>query len=656
MTEESTPEEAETTDAAAMSEAEQAMVDAAREIDFVVLPLACVNEGRGAPLGMGVQRWWAQEITRAGARAAAPVFTAMADQGGRQVPALMVYRDAWTEEQIREGVARFENAKHALVTEFHVAETGLKLSTRLLGVSADGFEEGQSWSFEGSANELPEKLFGILKQIASSTGRTVEHADAKTNFGTENEQAMLSFLVGLGNLSALQGRCVPATSDQLLNPLMDALQRDPQMDATMEALHAMVDILVQGQPDRSSVPLSVQAMSIAAQRREKDPDAWHHLALIARRLGDLPTAVNAFNNAFNLAPESSVVAVNFIGALRSGGDTENALKVAKFAAERGNDDPAVLALLGGLLIETDDFDSAEPFLRRAVDEGQIPSAYGDLANVLWDRADPTGAAGKEDRGEAMDLLRTASKLEQVAKSTLDMLLDLFEDDDVDEARELLMASAESHPQSPAVLTAAANLYIDNEEPEKARPFLEQILQVSGRSLDDDAFARRNRLTLDVEGFEDRYDAAVEKVHSASGADRAEAARFMREIIAKDQLFWQPHLMLALAVRESEGDAAALTHLTNAVRLRPNDAEIRDLIAAILRKQGRAAEAVEHLRAVVTLKPRDIAPVINLATAMRDANLFDECRQVCQAALQMVPNHPDFTRILASLPPPKAQQN
>jgi Flp pilus assembly protein TadD len=93
---------------------------------------------------------------------------------------------------------------------------------------------------------------------------------------------------------------------------------------------------------------------------------------------------------------------------------------------------------------------------------------------------------------------------------------------------------------------------------------------------------------------------------------------------------------------------------DAVRLRPNDAEIRNLLAGILRKLGRPREAVEHLRAVVAINPRDVDPVVALASCMRDANLFDEARQVCTAALQMIPDHPDFQRILNSLPPPRPQ--
>ena len=42
--------------------------------------------------------------------------------------------------------------------------------------------------------------------------------------------------------------------------------------------------------------------------------------------------------------------------------------------------------------------------------------------------------------------------------------------------------------------------------------------------------------------------------------------------------------------------------------------------------------------------------------MRDANLFDEARAVCETALKMVPNNKDFQAILDGLPPPKDEQN
>jgi Tfp pilus assembly protein PilF len=411
----------------------------------------------------------------------------------------------------------------------------------------------------------------------------------------------------------------------------------------------MTDILLSLQNDRTATPLSVQALSIAAQRRKDDPEAWHHLAVVARRLGDLPTAVNAFNQAFNLQPTNVQIAVNFIQTLRRAGDSENALKVAQHAVEQGNDAAPILALLGSLLIEIDDFDSADPFLRRAVDEGQIPSAYGDLANVLWDRSEDGTDEQREDREEAMNLLRASVGLAHVAKSTLDMLLDLATEEEHAEAQALLRTAGEQHADNPAVLTSLATLLIEGDEPDQARAWLQKLLALPRRSLDDDAFARRALLGLELEDFEARYEVAIDQVNSGDAAKQAKAAVFLREVLARDPQYWQPHLMLALAVREAEGDAAALSHLMNAVRLRPNDAQIRQLIAAILRKQGRPREAVEHLRATVALNPRDVDPVINLASCMRDANMFGEARQICTAALQMIPNHPQFKAILDSLP-------
>ncbi|HLT37573.1 MAG TPA: hypothetical protein VK034_14870, partial [Enhygromyxa sp.] len=362
--------------AAAENEQLQALQKAAAEIELVVLPLACTNEGKGAPLSMGVQRWLAQELARTGLKAAAPVFTAIAEQQGRKIPALLIYRDAWTDQRALQGASRFANAKRVITGDFHVSEEKLTLELRLADIHLDGTPpaeteapteaEGESeaegedgeekvpgrletvatWSTETNAEGVGEQLFEMLNQVAAKNGQTVTHADWTEAFGTKDKQAMLSFLVGLGNLSALQGRTVPATADQLLNPLMDAINRDPKMDGAMEALHAMTDILLALQADRTAVPLSLQALSIAAQRRKDDPEAWHHLAVVARRLGDLPTAVNAFNQAFNLQPTNVQIAVNFIQTLRRAGDSENSLKVAQHAVEQGNEAAPILALLG----------------------------------------------------------------------------------------------------------------------------------------------------------------------------------------------------------------------------------------------------------------------------------------------------------------------
>lgn len=627
--------------------------EAASSIELVILPVACTNEGKGAPLAMGIQRWWAQELASRGAKAAAPVFTAMAEQDGRKVPALMVFREPWTDERAAEGIKRFPNAKHGLVTNMKVDDKTLSYEARLVEVGeGDALEVIDTVTWEGDTEGLPVAMLELLGKLAARYDIQIDATDWKEAFVTEDQQALVSFLVGLGNLSALQGRCVPTTAEQLLSPFMDAIGRDPKMDPAVQGLHLMVDILVRNPTDQTAIPLCLQALNIAAQKRKDDQSLFHHLAALFRQLGDLGSAVQAFNQAFNLDPTNAQVTNQFVQTLRGAGDKANAMKVAQFAAEKGNEDPGLMAHLGSLLIEDDKFDEAEPFLRRAVDEGQVPSAYGDLANVLWDRADDDDDQGKEDRGEALSLLRKAVESSRIAKSTLDMLLDLHEEDKNEEATVLLLKAAEKHAESATVLRYVATMYLDGDDPPKAREYLEKILALPRRSLDDDAFARRGRLQLDVEDFDEAYDEAIEQVRSGEAAAQAKAAKFLREIIARDERFWQPHMMLALAVRQTEGDGAALAHLNNAVKLRPNDPEIRNLIAAIHRKQGRPRDAVEHLRVVVALNPRAVEPVVALASCMRDANMFAEARQVCTAALQMMPNHPQFKQILDSLPAEK----
>ena len=140
---------------------------AAQAIDFVALPIACTNEGKGAPLAMGIQRWWAQELAEAGGKAAAPVFTALHEQAGRKVPALMIFREPWTDARALEGIQRFANARHGLVTDMHVQEDQLQVTARMVEVGpSPELLTLESWSFTGTPDELPGKLFDLQQGVA----------------------------------------------------------------------------------------------------------------------------------------------------------------------------------------------------------------------------------------------------------------------------------------------------------------------------------------------------------------------------------------------------------------------------------------------------------------------------------------------------------
>ena len=108
-------------------------------------------------------------------------------------------------------------------------------------------------------------------------------------------------------------------------------------DPAVQGLHLMVDILVRNPTDQSAIPLCLQALNLAAQKRKDDQGLFHHLATLFRQLGDLGSSVQAFNQAFNLDPTNAQVTTQFIQTLRGAGDKANAMKVAQFAAEKGNE-------------------------------------------------------------------------------------------------------------------------------------------------------------------------------------------------------------------------------------------------------------------------------------------------------------------------------
>jgi len=131
----------------------EAVAEAAAAIELVILPIACTNDGKGAPLCMGIQRFWAQELAGLGAKAAAPVFTAMAKQGNQQVPALMVFREAWTDARALDGIRRFPNAKRGLLTNMRVDEGSVGCELKL--VKIEPLPEGTPPPAEAAGAEEP---------------------------------------------------------------------------------------------------------------------------------------------------------------------------------------------------------------------------------------------------------------------------------------------------------------------------------------------------------------------------------------------------------------------------------------------------------------------------------------------------------------------
>src|SRR5690606_33552389 len=115
-----------------------------------------------------------------------------AEQQGRKVPALMIYRDAWSDQRALQGATRFANARRVLLADFFVSEEQLKLDMRLADIHLDDTPPEPTPAAEGEAaegeDEEDEKIAGRLETVASYSAETTADSLGEKLF--EGLQAM----------------------------------------------------------------------------------------------------------------------------------------------------------------------------------------------------------------------------------------------------------------------------------------------------------------------------------------------------------------------------------------------------------------------------------------------------------------------------------
>jgi tetratricopeptide (TPR) repeat protein len=92
---------------------------------------------------------------------------------------------------------------------------------------------------------------------------------------------------------------------------------------------------------------------------------------------------------------------------------------------------------------------------------------------------------------------------------------------------------------------------------------------------------------------------------------------------------------------------ALTHLKEAVELKPDHAEARAKLGSVLDECGRFDEAVAQCRKAVRIKPRSAEVRIYLAEALRRRGQWDEAIAECRKVLETSPGNTNAHMSLAS---------
>ncbi len=149
------------------------------------------------------------------------------------------------------------------------------------------------------------------------------------------------------------------------------------------------------------------------------------------------------------------------------------------------------------------------------------------------------------------------------------------------------------------------------------------------------------------------DAAILKADFSRRALLAELAGAEMNVRLEPQLAAARN-MLAMKYLQAGRPADAQAQLEQALRLDPRDAEVQSNIGMLLQAQGRVAEATDALRTAVRLKPNDDGVHFNLGTVLLAAGQPDAAMREFQTAIALNPENADAHFNLALILGPRHQ--
>jgi tetratricopeptide (TPR) repeat protein len=111
----------------------------------------------------------------------------------------------------------------------------------------------------------------------------------------------------------------------------------------------------------------------------------------------------------------------------------------------------------------------------------------------------------------------------------------------------------------------------------------------------------------------------------------------RDTLAKNPAAWIAHNNLGTALAEQGRTDEALAHCRQALRLKPNEAELHNNLGALLTRLGRYEEGIAHLRHALRIRAGHAKTLSNLARAVAAQGRPAEAIALYQRALEINPH-------------------
>lgn len=398
----------------------------------------------------------------------------------------------------------------------------------------------------------------------------------------------------------------------------------------------------------------------ALKLRPDYPEGLNTLGWTLQKLGDLNGALEQFRRAHAIRPDFSPAHTNAGRILQEIGALEEAVAHFRRGVELEPDCVLTLTNLGLALLESGRAMEALPHFREAVRRGpDVAVVHHNLANVLR-------ILGRtaEARGSYREAIRLDSKL---MLSCFHMSLTLRDDGLLAEAAKWCRIAADLEPDNPDIWKNLAGLYDELREPDEAFACRRRIGAMTsgvgpaaatsaeqrvgrgvqaGESTDNDAGARG------IEELQDGIRSSSETI--VVGAGPREFKIYQESIDMSAGLAALgpgPALGLArkgLSLLAREQAAEALSHLQEALLLRPDAAILHHHLGNALRILGRYDAARASYLKAVRLDPDLALSYLHVGITLRLEGLLDEALKWHELAVEREPNNPNFLDDLAEL--------
>ncbi|WP_200343379.1 XrtA/PEP-CTERM system TPR-repeat protein PrsT [Rhodovibrio sodomensis] len=178
--------------------------------------------------------------------------------------------------------------------------------------------------------------------------------------------------------------------DQAITAYQRANQLDPRPGRAM-----LIARLQQDQGRGKDARATLQKALEAANQPEETARLHAELAGLARRSGDLSTALKHYEAALENQPNSAAYHNDYAWTLWRAGEPSKARKHAEKALDAAPDSPAVKDTLGVILLDLGDVERAERLLQQAAD------ASPDRADFQYHLAQAKAAAGNNDDAKSL---------------------------------------------------------------------------------------------------------------------------------------------------------------------------------------------------------------------------------------------------------------